>query len=138
MIFKTQHTFLDKTNFNSCPDIFIATIWLKMSARMEAPQSGQHISDILLKCYFDTILKQSFSTNVHILSECMQPTLLLIIFIETPQWFRKSGCHGAQGLSKVSFHNAVGCNVFFQSQQGCLSTDSYDLTQNKQIKTKIG
>ena len=63
-----------------------------MSVRMEAPQSGQHISDILLiKGYFDTILKQSFSTkdfsimNVHILSECMQPTLLLIIFIETSQ-----------------------------------------------------
>ena len=31
---------------------------------MEAPQSGQHISDIsLTKGYFDTILKQPFSTK---------------------------------------------------------------------------
>lgn len=68
----------------------------------------------------------------------VQPTLLLIIFIETPNDSGSLGVTALKALSKVSFTMQLAVVAFFfQSQQGCLYR-RYDLTQNKQIKTKIG
>lgn len=70
-------------------------------------------------------------TNTCIFSECMWLSLLLIFFIETSQRLRNSRCHGAQGLSEMPFHDAVGLNIFFQSQERSLSADGYNLNCRK-------